>query len=540
MNYDYIIVGAGSAGCIVASRLTEDPSVRVLLVEAGGSDRTPVISMPAAVPFAYGSKRLGWGYQAGPEPHLHGRFIDEKRGRVIGGSSSINAMIYNRGNPLDFDGWAEQGLKEWDYAHCLPYFRKMETFSGGTDKWRGGDGPLHISRCKADHKLHDCFLRAGEQAGYGITKDHNGYRQEGLHVAQAFIHKGYRCTSARGYLRAAAKRSNLEIWSNALVRRVIIENGAAVGIEVMVKGQARTVLCEREVVLCAGAFNTPQLLMLSGVGDTGKLRPLGIDVKAHVPEIGQNLENHPGVNIQYETSYANSLVSQLGPIGRIRLGAEWLLLKKGLGTTNFFETGAFLRTRDDLTYPNAQFEFLPLVRFVKDGKLIAVPGFQFWVDLSRPESRGNVSLRSANPADAPIIVFNHLQAKQDVRDMIDAVRLAREIIAQPAWDKVRGKEITPGPEAKSDTDIERFIRANLGTSYHPSGTCRMGTDDKAVVDSAGNLKAIKRIRIVDASIMPRIVTANLSAAIMMMAEKISDCIRGRPTLAPSDATFYRN
>jgi choline dehydrogenase len=280
--------------------------------------------------------------------------------------------------------------------------------------------------------------------------------------------------------------------------------------------------------------------MLSGVGDTDKLRPLGIDVKAHVPEIGLNLENHPGVNIQYETSYANSLVSQLGPVGRIRLGAEWILFKKGLGTTNFFETGAFLRTRDDVMYPNAQFEFLPLVRFLKDGKLVAVPGFQFWVDLSRPESRGSVSLQSANPADAPIIVFNHLQAKQDVRDMIDAVRVAREIIAQPAWDKVRGKEITPGPEAKSDADIERFVRANLGTSYHPSGTCRMGTDDKAVVDSAGNLKAIKRIRIVDASIMPRIVTANLAASIMMMAEKISDCIRGRPALAPSDAKFYRN
>jgi choline dehydrogenase len=540
VNYDYIVVGAGAAGCIVASRLTEDAASRVLLIEAGGSERTPIVDMPAAVPFAYGSKRLGWGYQAGPEPNLNGRFIDEKRGRVIGGSASINAMIYNRGNPLDFEGWAENGLKDWDYACCLPYFRKMETFSSGPDDWRGGDGPLRISRCKADHPLHDYFLRAGEQAGHSVTEDHNGYRQEGLHVAQAFIHEGYRWSSARAYLRPAASRSNLEIWSNALVHRVIIENGAATGIEVNWKGQLRTVRCNREVILCAGALNTPQLLMLSGVGDADKLRSLGIDVNAHVPEIGQNLENHPGVNIQYATDHEHSLVSQLGPLGRIRLGAEWLLFKKGLGTTNFFETGAFLKTRDDVTYPNAQFEFLPLVRLVKNGKLVAVPGFQFWVDLSRPESRGSVSLRSANPTDAPHIVFNHLQAKQDLQDMIDAVRVAREIIAQPVWNKVRKEEITPGASATSDADIARFIRENLGTSYHPSGTCRMGVDDRAVVDSDGNLKAVKNIRIVDASIMPRIVTANLAASIMMMAEKLSDRIRGKQMLPPSTAKFYRS
>ncbi len=539
MQYDYIVVGAGSAGCIVASRLSEDPSIKVLLVEAGGSDRSPIISMPAALPFAYQSKKLGWGYQSGPEPHLGGRTLDEKRGRVIGGSSSINAMIYNRGNPMDFDGWADQGLPEWDYAHCLPYFRRMETFAGGADDWRGGDGPMHISRCKAEHKLYDAFLRGGEQAGFSVTPDHNGYKQEGLHVAQAFIHKGVRWSSARGYLQAAGPRENLEILSNTLVHKVVIENGAAVGIEISRNGSRRTVACEREVILCAGAFNTPQLLMISGVGDADELHQHGIELKAHVRDVGRNLENHPGVNLQYAANYEDSLVSELNAFGQAKLAIDWAVRKKGLGTTNFFETGAFLRSRDDVTFPNIQFEFLPLTRYVKNGKLVAIPGFQFWMDLSRPESRGAVKLRSVNPADAPSIVFNHLESRRDVKDLIDGVRLARRMIHQPAWERFRGKELTPGPDVQSDADIERFVRANLGSSYHPSGTCRMGADPEAVVDSEGRLKAVRRMRIVDASIMPRIVTANLSAAIMMMAEKISDRILNRPALPPSNAPFYR-
>lgn len=538
MKYDYIIVGAGSAGCIVAARLTEDPAINVLLVEAGGSDRNPVVAMPAALPFAYQSKTLGWGYQSGPEPHLGGRTIDEKRGRVIGGTSSINAMIYNRGNPMDFDGWAEKGLPEWDYAHCLPYFRRMETFAGGADDWRGGDGPMFISRCEARHKLHDAFLRGGEQAGFSVTPDHNGYRQEGLHVAQAFIHRGLRWTSARGYLHPAKHRPNLQIASKARVGRIVIENGAAVGLEITGKGVKRVIHCEREVILCAGAFNSPQLLMLSGVGDPDELRRHGIPLKAEARQVGRNLENHPGVNLQYATNYEDSLVSDLNLFGRARLGAEWLLTRKGLGASNFFETGAFLRTRDDVAFPNMQFEFLPLTRHVKDGKLVAIPGFQFWMDLSRPESRGRVSLRSADPSDAPSIVFNHLESRQDLQDLIDGVRLARELIRQPAWDRYRGQELSPGIDAQSDADLETFVRANLGTSYHPSGTCRMGSDDAAVVDGEGRVKAVRRMRVVDASIMPRVVTANLSAAIMMMAEKISDRILGKPALPPSDAAYY--
>jgi choline dehydrogenase len=538
LEYDYVIVGAGSAGCILAARLSEDPAVSVLLIEAGGSDRTPIIAMPAALPFAYQSKKLGWGYESGPEPHLGGRTIDEKRGRVIGGSSSINAMIYNRGNPMDFDGWAQAGLEGWDYASCLPYFRRMETFSGGQDAWRGGEGPMRISRCDAAHSAYERFLRGGEQAGHAVTEDHNGFRQEGLHVAQVFIHEGLRWSSARGYLRPAAGRPNLTVWRDSLVQALAVENGAATGVTVDHRGERRTVRCRREVILAAGAFNTPKILMLSGIGPADELRRHGIDVVADVPAVGANLENHPGVNVQFQTRREDSLVSQLGPLGRVRLGAEWLLLRRGLGATNFFETGAFLRSRPDVAFPNMQYEFLPLVRYVKDGKLLAVPGFQFWIDLSRPLSRGRVALRSANPAAPPSIVFNHLAEQQDVRDLIDGIRLARELVVQPAWEGVRGAEITPGNDVTSDADLERFIRANTGTSYHPSGTCRMGVDEESVVDGEARVRAVRRLRIVDASIMPRIVTANLSAAIMMMAEKLSDSIAGRPPLPPSGAGYF--
>jgi choline dehydrogenase len=539
-QFDYIVVGAGSAGCIVAARLSEDPNVQVLLLEAGGSDRLLTITMPGALPFVYQSKRIGWGYQSGPEPELLGRTIDEKAGRVLGGSSSINAMIFNRGNPMDYDGWAEDGLDDWDFAHCLPYFRKMETFSDGPNEWRGGDGPLKISRARADHKLYEAFLHAGAEAGHEVTADHNGYRQEGMHIAQSFIHAGVRWSATRAYLRPAAHRPNLHIMKRTTVRRVLFENGAAVGVEVSRRGSTHRITCTREVIVSTGALNTPKLLLLSGVGDPDELRHHGIGVVACARQVGRNLQNHPGVDIQFATDDKDSLTSQLHLWGRAKLSADWLLRRQGLGATNFFEAGAFLRSRDDVAFPNLQYEFLPLTRKLVNGRLVPVPGFQVWVDLSRPESRGSVTLRSGDPDAAPLTVFNHFQSHQDMVDMIAAVRQTREIVAQPSLARYGKAELNPGPDVVSDAEIEAFIRRGTGTSYHPSGTCRMGVDDEAVVDGEGRVKVVSGLRVVDASIMPRVITGNLNAPVMMMAEKIADRIRGVAPLPASDAGYFKS
>lgn len=536
-SFDYVIVGAGAAGCVLASRLSEDADVSVLLVEAGGTDKNPIITMPGALPFVYQNKNIQWNIQSGPEPHLDNRTIDEKSGKILGGSTSINAMIFNRGNPMDYEGWASLGLTDWKFADVLPYFKKMETFEDGADAWRGSDGPLQITRCKAEHKLFDVFIESGRQAGFELTLDHNGFKQEGMHVAQSFIHKGVRWSSPKAYLYPVLHRKNLHLLKNAMVNKVIVENGAAIGIEVAINSGSEKILANKEVIVCAGAMNSPKILMLSGIGDPVELAEYGIPITAATPQVGKNLQNHPGVDIQFTTRYEHSLTSQVNWWQKPLIGAEWLFLRRGLGAANFFEAGAFLRTRDNVDFPNMQYEFLPLTRIIKKGKLVPIPGYQFWMDLSRPLSRGQVKLKSANPAENPSVIFNTYQEKQDLVDLVDGVKLAREIARQSAWDKFRGEELNPGSGVKTDEELAAFVKARTGTSYHPSGACRMGVDDQAVVDSEGRVKTVRNMRVVDASIMPLVITGNLNAAVMMMAEKIADSIKGKK-LPASTASFY--
>ncbi|WP_413875624.1 choline dehydrogenase [Albidovulum sp.] len=536
MDYDYIVIGAGTAGCIVASRLTEDPGTSVLLIEAGGWDRSIIVRMPAAVPLAYQKASYGWGYQSGPEPFVDNKMLDEKRGRLIGGSSSINAMIFNRGNPMDFEGWAAQGLAEWDYAHVLPYFRKMESFSGGADDWRGGDGPMKVDRCKADHRMFETWLTAGEQAGYPTTPDHNGFQQEGLHRAQTLIGDGERWTTAQGYLRAAQGRSNLTIWTRALVHKVLVEGDRAVGVELTHKGQVRKVTAGKEVILSAGSFNTPKLMMLSGIGPADHLRAHGIAVKHDVPDVGENLENHVAASVQYLAADKDSLAGEFTMMKRAMLGVDWILRRKGMGAISFYQTGGFIRTRPDVPWPNIQYEFLPFMRGVVNGRLKATPGFMIYFQGCRPQNTGRVTLTSADPAAPPKMIFNHLQYQQDMDDLVDALKIAREMVAQPAWDGIRGREVKPGAEVTTKADLEAYIRSDLGTCYHPCGTAKMGV----VTDDEGRVKAVRGLRVVDASIMPRVLTGNISAGVMMLAEKISDRIRGRAALAPSRAEFFHH
>jgi len=538
MEADYVIVGAGSAGCAMACRLAE-AGRSVLVIEHGGSDAGPFIQMPGALSYPMNMRRYDWGYRTEPEPHLGGRRLACPRGKVIGGSSSINGMVYVRGHARDYDHWRDEGADGWGFADVLPYFKRMEAWDdaghGGDPAWRGQDGPLHVTRGRMANPLTNAFVEAGVQAGYEATADYNGEKQEGFGPFEMTVHEGRRWSAANAYLRPALKRETCDLI-RGFVRRVVIEEGRATGVEIARGGQTEVVTARAEVILAASSINSPKLLMLSGVGPAAHLAGHGIGVVADRPGVGANLQDHLELYIQMAASQPVSLFKYWNLPGKGWVGLRWLLGRHGPGASNQFESCGFIRSAAGVDYPDIQFHFLPIaVRY--DGKAAAEGhGFQAHVGPMRSESRGSVTLRSADPVDDPRILFNYMSEQSDWVDFRRCIRLTREIFAQDAFAPYRGHEIQPGAEAQSDAALDAFIREHAESAYHPCGTCRMGRadDPMAVVDPQGRVIGVDGLRVVDSSVFPRITNGNLNAPSIMTGEKMSDHILGRDPLARSN------
>ncbi len=543
-QFDVVIVGGGSAGCVLANRLSADPTRRVLVLEAGRPDyRWDVfIHMPAALSFPIGSRFYDWRYESEPEPYMHGRRIYHARGKVLGGSSSINGMIFQRGNPLDYERWAaDPGMERWGYAHCLPYFKRMETCLAGGDEFRGDQGPLTLERGPAASPLFEAFFAAVEQAGYPLTDDVNGYRQEGFGRFDRNIHRGRRLSASRAYLHPVLHRPNLEVRTRVLTTGIAFDGRRAVGVDVLRRGGGVERISAGEVVLCGGAINSPQLLQLSGVGPGARLDGLGVPVVADLPGVGANLQDHLEVYLQHTCTQPVSMAPNLARWRRPLIGLQWLA-RRGPGATNHFEAGGFIRSNPDVAYPNVMFHFLPIaIRYdgtVPDG---GGHGYQVHVGPMYSDSRGTVTITSRDPRAKPALRFNYLSTSNDRKEWVETVHAAREILAQPAFAPFDGGELSPGPSVRTDDQIIDWVARDAETALHPSGTARLGTDDASVVDpDSFGVHGVEGLRVVDASVMRYVTNGNIYAPVMMLAERVADAILGNEMPAPEPVEYHRH